>query len=76
MMKLHYNRLEYTEMDKASGVVFRELAKLGIEKSEISDLAWYKFGRFAKWPLIVFLKNGQIFKIRTRKGSIYIDRIK
>ena len=58
MMKLHYKRLEYTEMDKVSGVVFRELAKLGIEKSEISDLAWYKFGRFAKWLN---------FKIETRK---------
>ena len=63
-------------MDKVSGVIFRELEKLGIEKTDIDSLAWYKFGQYAKQPLIVFLRDGRIFKVRTRKGNLYIKRLK
>lgn len=76
MPRLHYRRLEYTQMDKVSGVVFRELEKLGIEKTDIDSLAWYKFGQYAKQPLIVFLRDGRIFKVGTRKGNLYVERIK
>jgi len=76
MPRLHYRRLEYTQMDKVSGVIFRELEKLGIEKTDIDSLAWYKFGQYAKQPLIVFLRDGGIFKVGTRKGNLYVERIK
>jgi len=76
MPRLHYRRLEYTQMDKVSGVIFRELEKLGIEKTDIDSLAWYKFGQYAKQPLIVFLRDGRIFKVGTRKGNLYVERIK
>jgi len=76
MPRLHYRRLEYTQMDKVSGVVFRELEKLGVEKTDIDSLAWYKFGQYAKQPLIAFLKDGRIFKVGTRKGNLYVERIK
>ena len=76
MPRLHYRRLEYTQMDKVSAIVFRELGKLGIEKTDIDSLAWYKFGQYAKQPLIAFLKDGRIFKVGTRKGNLYVERIK
>ena len=76
MPRLHYRRLEYTQIDKVSGVIFRELEKLGIEKTDIDSLAWYKFGQYAKQPLIVFLRDGRIFKVVTRKGNPYVERIK
>jgi len=59
------------------GNVFCELERQkGINKSDIRDLAWYRYGRYATQPLVVFLRDGRIFKIRTRKGNILIEKIK
>ena len=59
------------------GNVFCELKKQkGINKIDIRDLAWYRYGRYSTQPLVVFLRDGRIFKIRTRKGKILIEKIK
>jgi len=77
MAKLNYKRLSYTDMEHVSGVVFSELKKQkGINKIDIRDLAWYRYGRYSTQPLVVFLRDGRIFKIRTRKGKILIEKIK
>jgi len=77
MAKLNYKRLTYISIGDVSEVAFRELEKQkGISKGEIRDLAWYRYGKYAAQPLIVFLRDGRIFKIRTRKGKILIEKIK
>jgi len=77
MAKLDYKRLSYTDADCVSSVVFNELKKQnGINKSDIKNLAWYKCGRYSTQPLIVFLKDNKIFKIKTRKGKIIVENVR
>ena len=76
MKRINYSRIFYTTIDKISKVVFRELEKYGVSVEDIKDVGWYGYGRFSSQPLIVFLKDGRIYKVGTRKGNIYVERIK
>jgi len=77
MAKLDYRKLSYTDMDCVSSVVINELERQKeVNKSDIKGLAWYKCGRYSTQPLIVFLKDGKIFKIKTRKGKIIVENVR
>jgi len=76
MTKLNYKRLKYVNIGEVSEVVYRELEKQGISRTKIKDIAWYQYGRYATQPLIVFVKDGRILKVGTRRNKMYIEKIK
>ncbi|RLC80417.1 MAG: hypothetical protein DRI61_05825 [Chloroflexi bacterium] len=76
MAKLNYKRLKYVNIGEVSEVVYRELEKQGIDKTNIRKIAWYQYGSYARQPLIVFLRDGRIFKVGVRRNNIYVEKIK
>jgi len=76
MARLNYRRLRYVNVREVSEVVYKELEKQGISRAKIRDIAWYQYGSYARQPLIVFLRDGRIFKVGVRRNNIYVEKIK
>jgi len=73
-MRLNYARLEYDSIEKISKIVIEKLLQAtGRRLEDIEEVAWYKYGPYSKQPLIVFFKDGTIYKI---KASLKIERLK
>ena len=76
MVKIHYNRIEFKTFEKINPNVFKKLEEIGITKLDIESIGVYRFGRYAFQPAIVFLKDGRVYKVGTKRWKFYVKRIR
>lgn len=74
MKRINYNRLEYKNIEEVSAVAIRKVLEVAKKKiTDIKDVAFYKYGPYRLQPLLIFFRDGSVWKV---SAKLKVERIR